>query len=94
MTQPVREQLEAFLHNGDQAIWSTAALVLALQGAASDEQQAAAHAVLEASGLDGVPSLEPRMPAAWRRRRLRLSIRSLASFEVRDRCGPRSRTRP
>jgi SAM-dependent methyltransferase len=57
MTQPAREQLEAFLHDGDRAIWSTAALVLALQDAASEEQQAAAHAVLEASGLDGVASL-------------------------------------
>ncbi|MFC7594373.1 methyltransferase domain-containing protein [Terrabacter sp. GCM10028922] len=57
MTQPAREQLEAFLHDGDRAIWSTAALVLALQDAASEEQHAAAHAVLEASGLDGVASL-------------------------------------
>ena len=59
MTQPVGDQLNVFLHDGDKTIWSTAALVLAIQGAASDEQQAAAHAVLEASGLDGVASLGP-----------------------------------
>lgn len=57
MTQPAREELDALLHEGDEAIWSTAALVLALQGAASEEQQTAAHAVLEARGLDPVASL-------------------------------------
>lgn len=59
MTQPVSDQLNVFLHDGDRTIWSTAALVLAIQGAASDEQQAAAHAVLQASGVDGVASLGP-----------------------------------
>ena len=59
MTQPVGDQLNVFLHDGDKTIWSTAALVLAIQGAATDEQQAAAHAVLEVSGLDGVASLGP-----------------------------------
>jgi len=57
MTQPARDQLNAFLHEGDQAIWSTAALVLAIARTASEEQQAAAQAVLEASGLDGVIGL-------------------------------------
>jgi hypothetical protein len=57
MSQDADNQLNAFLHEGDQAIWSTAALVLALRGAASTEQQAAADAVLEACGLNGVASL-------------------------------------
>ena len=58
MNETASDRLNSFLHNGDQAIWSTAALVLAIQGAASPEQQAAARAVLEASGLqEGVASL-------------------------------------
>ena len=59
MTQRVGDQLNVFLHEGDKAIWSTAALVLAIQGAISKEQRAAAHAVLEASGLNGVASFGP-----------------------------------
>lgn len=35
MTQAAGDELSAFLHAGDQAIWSAAALVLAVQGAAS-----------------------------------------------------------
>jgi SAM-dependent methyltransferase len=58
MTQPVGDQLNVFLHESDKTIWSTAALVLAIQGAASDEQQAAARAVLEASGLNEVARRE------------------------------------
>lgn len=54
MSQDTDDQLNAFLHQGDQAIWSMAALVLALRGAASDDQEAAARAVLEASGLTGL----------------------------------------
>ena len=57
MTETARDQLNSFLHAGDQAIWSTAAVVLAIRGAASEEQQAAAQAVLKASGVDGVASL-------------------------------------
>jgi hypothetical protein len=57
MTQPVGDQLNVLLHESDKSIWSTAALVLAIRGAGSDEQQAAAHAVLEASGVDGVAGL-------------------------------------
>jgi hypothetical protein len=38
MTQPVGDHLNVFLHDGDKSIWSTAALVQAIQGAASDEQ--------------------------------------------------------
>jgi len=57
MTETARDQLNSLLHDGDQAIWSTAAVVLAIQGAASEEQQAAAQAVLQASGLEGVASL-------------------------------------
>jgi hypothetical protein len=58
MTQPVGDQLNIFLHESDKTIWSTAALVLAIQRAASDEQQAAARAVLEASGLNEVARRE------------------------------------
>jgi hypothetical protein len=57
MSEAARDQLNSFLCGGDQAIWSTAAVVLAIQGAASEEQQAAAQAVLEACGLDGVAGL-------------------------------------
>ena len=57
MTETAGDRLNSFLHNGDQAIWSTAALVLVIQGAASQEQQGAARAVLEASGLQGMASL-------------------------------------
>ena len=57
MTESASDQLSSFLHGGDQAIWSTAALVLAIQGATSHEQQAAARAVLKASGVDEVSSL-------------------------------------
>ncbi|MEO6414386.1 MAG: class I SAM-dependent methyltransferase [Pedococcus sp.] len=56
MSEDADDQLNAFLHEGDRAIWSTAAFVLAMRGAASDEQQVAARAVLEASGLNGVAS--------------------------------------
>ena len=58
MTETASDRLDSFLHNGDQAIWSTAALVLAIQGAASQEQQAAAQAVLEASGLQAAAYLD------------------------------------
>jgi hypothetical protein len=57
MTETARDQLYSLFRSGDQAIWSTAAVVLTIQGAASEEQQAAAWAVLKASGLDGVASL-------------------------------------
>jgi hypothetical protein len=58
VTQTERDRLQTFLHEGDRAIWSTAALVLALRGAASHEQQAAAYAVVEASGLNEGASIE------------------------------------
>jgi hypothetical protein len=57
MTDTDRDQLNSLLHRGDQAIWSTAAVVIAIQQSASEEQQAAATAVLKASGLNGVASL-------------------------------------
>lgn len=59
MTQAAGDELSAFLHAGDQAIWSAAALVLAVQGAASGEQRSAAQAVLRASGLGRVVTLGP-----------------------------------
>jgi hypothetical protein len=58
VTQTDSDPLQAFLHENDRAIWSTAALVLALRGAASQEQQAAAQAVVEASGLNDSARLE------------------------------------
>src|SRR4051794_1864373 len=58
MAEPVPDQLDAVLHEGDRAIWSAAALVLALQGVASEEHQAAARAVLDATGLKGVADLD------------------------------------
>jgi SAM-dependent methyltransferase len=58
VTQTERDRLQTFLHEGDRATWSTAALVLALRGAASHEQQAAAYAVVEASGLNEGASIE------------------------------------
>ena len=60
MTDAARDQFSSLLHGGDRAIWTTAAVVLAIRGAASEEQHAAAEAVLEASGLDGVASLGAR----------------------------------
>jgi predicted O-methyltransferase YrrM len=57
MTGTASDKLDSFLHDGDQTIWTTAALVLALWGAASNEQQAAVEAVLKESGLGGVVSL-------------------------------------
>lgn len=57
MTDAARDQLNAFLHASDQAIWSTAAVVLAIQGTASDGQLAAALAVLRARELDSAASL-------------------------------------
>jgi hypothetical protein len=57
MTESASDHLSSFLHDCDQAIWSTAALVLAIQGAVSPEQQAAARAVLKAHGVDGMPGL-------------------------------------
>jgi hypothetical protein len=57
MTETPRDRINALLHDGDQAIWSTAAVVMALQGGASDEQRVAAQAVLQATGLDGVAGL-------------------------------------
>jgi 1-aminocyclopropane-1-carboxylate deaminase/D-cysteine desulfhydrase-like pyridoxal-dependent ACC family enzyme len=57
MTETLRDQLDPLLQRGDQAVWSTAALVLAIRGEASEEQQAAARAVLTATGLDGVANL-------------------------------------
>ena len=57
MTGTSRDQLNSLLHAGDQAIWTTAAVVLAIRGAATEEQRAAARAVLNASGVDEVASL-------------------------------------
>jgi hypothetical protein len=57
MTETARDQLNSLLHEADQAIWSTAAVALAIQGAASEEQQAAAQALLQACGLEWVASL-------------------------------------
>ena len=57
MTETSRDQLNSLLHAGDQAIWTTAAVVLAIRGAATEEQRAAARAVLNASGVDEVASL-------------------------------------
>jgi hypothetical protein len=57
MSEADGDELSAFLHAGDQAAWSTAALVLAIQGAASQEQQSAAQAVLTARGLGSVATL-------------------------------------
>ncbi len=56
MTGNARNQLSSFLHEGDQAIWTTAAMVLAMQGTASSELQAAAREVLEARGVEGMVS--------------------------------------
>jgi hypothetical protein len=58
MATIARDQLDSFLHDGDQTIWSIAALVLALQALASEEQRAAAQAVLNACGLDGLTDLD------------------------------------
>jgi hypothetical protein len=57
MSVNARDQLNSFLHGGDQAIWSTAAVVLAMGGTASDELQAAAREVLKARGVDEAVSL-------------------------------------
>lgn len=57
MTVNARDQLNSFLHGGDQAIWSTAAVVLTMRGTGSGELQAAAREVLKARGVDGVVSL-------------------------------------
>ncbi len=57
MTQTGRDQLNALLHDGDLAIWSIAAIALALQGEVSEEQQAAVQAVLQATGVDRTASL-------------------------------------
>ena len=51
MSETARDQLNSFLHGADRAIWSTAAVVLAIRGAPSEEQQAAAQAVLTARAL-------------------------------------------
>lgn len=66
MARTVRNELDSLLHDGDQVIWSNAALVLALQALGSEDQQAlvsedqqaAARAVLNAKGLDGVTALD------------------------------------
>jgi hypothetical protein len=58
MTASARDQFNSFLHDSDRAIWSTAAVVLAIEGAASKEQRAAAQEVLKACGVDGVASLD------------------------------------
>lgn len=57
MTDTAPNQLDSFLQTGDEAIWATAALVLAIQGAGAAEQMEAAQAVLEARGLDAVTRL-------------------------------------
>src|SRR6476620_9165419 len=57
MTETARDQFNSLLHEGDQAIWSTAALVLAAKGTAPEEQLAAARAVLQACRLDLVDDL-------------------------------------
>jgi hypothetical protein len=57
MTENVRAELSSILHDGDQAVWSAAAVVLAIQGTASEEQKAAARGVLKAHGLEGMASL-------------------------------------
>jgi hypothetical protein len=57
MSETASDRLNSFLHDGDETIWSTAAIVLAIQGEASEEQQAAAGAVLKARGLEAVTSL-------------------------------------
>lgn len=51
LTETSRDQLSSFLHGSDEAIWATAAVVLAIQWTASEEQQAAAQAVVTARGL-------------------------------------------
>lgn len=63
MTETDRDRLDAFLHDGDQLIWSTAAVVVASQGGVSDEQRAAAQAVVHAHGLDGLARLDPQEAA-------------------------------
>jgi SAM-dependent methyltransferase len=63
MTDPARDSLNLFLHDGDRAIWCVAALVLSLQGASSDEQHAAAAAVLDACGLRDVAGVAERQAA-------------------------------
>ncbi len=63
MTETDRDRLDGFLHDGDQLIWSTAAVVVASQGGVSDEQRAAAQAVLHAHGLDGLARLGPQKAA-------------------------------
>jgi SAM-dependent methyltransferase len=57
MTDTASDRLSSFLHHGDQAVWSTAALVLAVHGEAPDEHRAAARAVLEAQDLQEVTVL-------------------------------------
>jgi hypothetical protein len=93
MTQPVSDQLNVFLHDGDKTMWSTAAVVLAIHGVTSDEEQAAAHAVLEASGVDGLASLGPEAAGALAAPAAAPSIRSPPSCWTRDRREPRNRTR-
>jgi predicted O-methyltransferase YrrM len=63
MTDAARDRLDAFLHDGDQVIWSTAAVVVASQGGVSDEQRAAAQAVVQARGLDGIAGLSTQEAA-------------------------------
>ncbi|MEP6628927.1 MAG: class I SAM-dependent methyltransferase [Lapillicoccus sp.] len=57
MTDPAGDDVAAFLHACDQAIWSAAALVSAIHGVPSQEQRAAALAVLTAKGLGSVATL-------------------------------------
>src|SRR3954468_10817221 len=46
------ERLQELLHSGDQAAWTTAALVTVLRGSGSEAQQTAAGELLRALGLD------------------------------------------
>jgi SAM-dependent methyltransferase len=64
VTESPEQRLSALMHAGDQAAWSTAALVLALRGDASPALVDAARQVVDGMGLDLGAALAGRTPAA------------------------------
>jgi hypothetical protein len=65
MGAPAQDRLEAFLHGSDRSVWSTAALILALDGSGSAELQRGAADVLRALDLAlDDESLDPARLAA------------------------------
>ncbi|MGR7026177.1 SAM-dependent methyltransferase [Geodermatophilus sp. URMC 62] len=63
MTESSEERLSALMHAGDQAAWSTAALVLALRGDGPPALVDAARRVVDDMGLDLGAALAGRPPA-------------------------------